>query len=50
MVLGGCLRKSGVLEALKHNKRTLQAERGAGANIDVTKTPLLPLIAPSLIK
>ena len=32
--------KSGVLEALKHNKRTLQAERGAGVNIDVTKTPL----------
>ena len=32
--------KSGVLEALKHNKRTLQAEHGAGVNIDVTKTPL----------
>ena len=31
--------KNGVLEALKHNKRTLQAERGASANIDVTKTP-----------
>jgi hypothetical protein len=32
--------KSGVLEALKHNKRTLQAERGACANIDVTRAPL----------
>jgi hypothetical protein len=38
--LGAIKGKSGVLEALKHNKRTLQAERGAGANIDVTKTPL----------
>jgi hypothetical protein len=33
-------KKGGVLAALKHNKRTLQAERGAGANIDVTRTPL----------
>ena len=38
--LGAIKGKSGVLEALKHNKRTLQAERGAGANIDVTKTLL----------
>ena len=38
--LGAIKGKSGVLEALKHNKRTLQAERGAGANIDVTRTPL----------
>ena len=28
--------KSKVLDALKHNKRTLQAERGANGNIDVT--------------
>ncbi len=38
--LGSIKGKSGVLEALKHNKRTLQAERGTGANIDVTRTPL----------
>lgn len=38
--LGAIKGKSGVLEALKHNKRTLQAECGAGANIDVTRTPL----------
>ena len=38
--LGAIKGKSGVLEALKHNKRTLQAERGAAANIDVTKTLL----------
>ena len=38
--LGAIKGKIGVLEALKHNKRTLQAERGAGANIDVTRTPL----------
>lgn len=38
--LGAIKGKSGVFEALKHNKRTLQAERGAGANIDVTRTPL----------
>ena len=37
--LGRIKGKSGVLEALKHNKRTLQAERGAAANIDVTRTP-----------
>lgn len=33
-------KKGGVLEALRHNKRALQAERGASANIDVTRTPL----------
>ena len=38
--LGAIKGKSGVLEALKHNKRTLQAERGAGANIDATRTAL----------
>ena len=38
--LGAIKGKSGVLEALKHNKRTLQAERGAGSHIDVTRTPL----------
>ena len=38
--LGAIKGKSGVLEALKHNKRTLQAERGAVANIDATRTPL----------
>lgn len=38
--LGTVKRKNGVLEALKHNKRTLQAERGADAHIDVTKTHL----------
>lgn len=38
--LGTIKGKSGVIEALKHNKRTLQVERGAGANIDVTRTPL----------
>lgn len=32
--------ENGVLVALKHNKRTLQAERGAAANIDVTRTSL----------
>ena len=32
--------KSKVLEALKHNKRTLQAERGASGNIDATKSHL----------
>ena len=38
--LGAIKGKSGVLEALRHNKRTLQTERGAGANINVTRTPL----------
>ena len=38
--LGTIKGKSGILEALKHNKRTLQAERGASANIDLTRTPL----------
>ena len=38
--LGTIKGKNGVLEALKHNKRELQAERGAAAHIDVTRTPL----------
>ena len=38
--LGTIKGKNGVLEALRHNKRELQAERGADAHIDVTKTPL----------
>ena len=38
--LGSIKGKNGVLEALKHNKRELQAERGTGAHIDVTRTPL----------
>ena len=33
--------KSGVLEALKHNKCSLQIERGTGENIDVTKHRLI---------
>ena len=37
--LGSITGKNGILEALKHNKRTLQAERGTSENIDVTKTP-----------
>jgi hypothetical protein len=32
--------KTGILNALKHNKRTLQAECGASANIDPSRTPL----------
>ena len=32
--------KNVILEALKHNKRTLQAERGASGNIDATKSHL----------
>jgi plasmid recombination enzyme len=36
--LGKVKGKNGVLSALKHNKRTLQAERGAGANIDPLRT------------
>ena len=38
--LGTIKGKNGVLEALKHNKRELQAERGADAHIDATRTPL----------
>jgi hypothetical protein len=38
--LGKIKGKNGVLVALKHNKRTLQNERGASANIDVTKSSL----------
>ncbi len=36
--LGTIKGKNGVLVALQHNKRTLQAERGAGANINATRT------------
>lgn len=32
--------KNGVLNAAKHNKRELQSERGAGANIDAFRTSL----------
>ena len=38
--LGSISGKNGVLEALKHNKRELQRERGEAAHIDVTRTPL----------
>ena len=38
--LGTIKGKHGVLVAMKHNKRTLQNERNAGANIDATRTPL----------
>lgn len=38
--LGTIKGKSGLLAALKHNKRTLQNERGASANINHTKTSL----------
>ena len=38
--LGAIKGKNGVLEALKHNKRELQSERGADLHIDVTRTPL----------
>ncbi len=38
--LGTIKGKNGVLVALQHNKRTLQAERGASANIDATRTSL----------
>ena len=38
--LGKVKGKNGVLNALKHNKRKLQAERGAGANIDSSRTLL----------
>ncbi|SDZ08723.1 plasmid recombination protein [Nitrosomonas sp. Nm58] len=37
--LGKVKGRNGILNALKHNKRTLQAERGAGANIDAFRTP-----------
>lgn len=40
MRLGKLKGENGVLVALKHNKRTLQNERGAGANIDVTRLHL----------
>ena len=38
--LGKIKGENGVLVALKHNKRTLQSERGASANIDATRTSL----------
>lgn len=38
--LGTIKGRNGVLEALKHNKRTLQNERGASVNINVSRTPL----------
>lgn len=38
--LGAVKGKNGVLEALKHNKRELQSQRGATLHIDVTRTPL----------
>jgi hypothetical protein len=38
--LGRIKGNSGILTALQHNKRTLQAEHGAKANIDTSKTSL----------
>lgn len=38
--LGKIKGENGVLVALKHNKRTLQNERGASANIDAARTSL----------
>ena len=38
--LGTIKSKNGVLVAMQHNKRTLQSERGASANIDATRTSL----------
>jgi len=38
--LGKVKGENGVLVALKHNKRTLQNERGGSSNIDVARTPL----------
>lgn len=38
--IGKLKSNNGILKALKHNKRELQAEHGAPANIDVTRTPL----------
>lgn len=38
--LGTIKGKNGVLVAMQHNKRTLQSERGAGANIDAARTSL----------
>jgi hypothetical protein len=38
--LGTITGKSGILDAMKHNKRTLQAERGAHSNIDVNRMSL----------
>lgn len=38
--LGKVKGNNGVLEALRHNKRELQQERGSPAHIDVARTPL----------
>lgn len=38
--LGSINGQRGVLVALQHNKRTMQAERGADSHIDPTKSPL----------
>ena len=38
--LGKVKGKNAILDALKHNKRELQAERSASANIDASRTPL----------
>jgi hypothetical protein len=38
--LGAIKGNNGVLFALKHNKRTLQKERGSDVHIDVSRTPL----------
>ena len=38
--LGTIKSKNGVLVAMQHNKRTLQVERGASANVDATRTSL----------
>ena len=43
--LGTIKGKHGVLVAMQHNKRTLQSERGASANIDATRTSFNYLIA-----
>jgi len=40
MQLGTIKSKHGILVAMQHNKRTLQSERGASANIDATRTSL----------
>lgn len=37
---GSITGSNGVLYAMQHNKRTLQKERGASANIDANRTPL----------
>lgn len=51
--LGTIKGKNGILEAMRHNKRTLQSERGAPAHIDATKSKLnyslLPVATPEAI-